>query len=439
MYAMPRVAIGSVHSRAEPSLLPWAMMEMLQEEGAQVQGFLSKAVFPKHLAVAAVTGRPPRYLDTWLMSRQQCLAAFLRTPKATDVAVVEGAFPGGFNGPGQGGRLDVLCRWLHLPRVGLIDVAGADPADVSTLPEDLDACLLENVEDWDHFCRWQRFLQLHRQLPVLGAMEPVPKLRRSLERLPPGVKPSRAWCHLLGQRFRPYWQRELFWQLACSRPLPQGETTLSPLVPLARKATVAIAYDEAFYCYFPEVLETIESCGATIITFSPLRDEGLPPGTSVVYLGCGHTEYYATSLSENHCMQAALRHFAASGKPIYAEGGGAAYLCQQMDNAAGKPENSVGVFPAVARWKPQSAGHLPQELTVLHGNWLAAAGARLRGYRHPAWHVEPVGSLTNYADADSIRFDLFGAQNAVGSLVHLNFAAWPHLLAHFLHPLEPIR
>lgn len=436
MCAVPRVAIGSVFPRNEPSLVPWAMMEVLQEEGAQVQGFLSKAVFPKHLAAAAVTGRPLRYLDSWLMSPEQCLAAFLRIPEETDVAIVEGAFPGGFNGAGQGGRLDVLCRWLHLPRVGLIDVAQSDPANVSSLPEELDACLLENVENRQHFFQWCHWLEVHRRLPVLGALESAPKLRRSLDRLPPGVKPSRAWCHRLGRLFRRYWQRELFWQVACSRPLVQDEPPHFPVVSIAPKATVAIAYDEAFYCYFPEVLEAIESQGATIVTFSPLRDEGLPPDTSVVYIGCGHAEYYAALLSENHCMQAALRQFGAGGKSIYAEGAGAAYLCRQMDDATGRPQNSVGIFPAVARWKPVAGGHFPHQVTVSRSNWLAEAGTRLRGYRHPAWQVEPEGPLANYAGGGTGCPELFGTRNAIGSLVHLCFAVWPNLLERFLDPLR---
>ena len=73
--------------------------------------------------------------------------------------------------------------------------------------------------------------------------------------------------------------------------------------------------------------------GAVVVDFSPLRDERLPEGTDIVYLGCGHPEVYAAELSANHCMKLSLRNHIRSGGRIYAEGGGLAYLCQQMETA----------------------------------------------------------------------------------------------------------
>jgi len=432
MCPVPRVAIGSVFPRTAPSLVPWALMQVLQEEGHQVQAFLSKTVFPQHLAVAAITGRPQRYLDSWVMDCRQCIHWLLQMPESTAVAVVEGAFPGGFNGAAQGGRLDTLCRWLHLPRVGLIDVRRVELSRLSQLLEELDGCLLENVRDSQQFHSWQTAVERQYRIPILGAMEPAAKLWRSLNRLPPGEKPSRAWCHLLGQRFRRWWQPERFWQVACSRPLPQYEV-FPPAVPVpARSTVVAVAYDEAFSCYFPELLETIESQGATVATFSPLRDEGLPAGTTMVYIGCGHAEYYAAQLARNHCMHATLRHFAAAGKPIYAEGAGAAYLCEQMDDQHCRAHRSVAVFAAAGRWRPGVSNHQPQEVTITHSGWLFPAGTRLRGYRHPAWQIEPTGMLTDLTGHDARRLDLFGTKQVVGSMIHLYLVAWPELTVRLL-------
>src|SRR5690606_21378146 len=101
----------------------------------------------------------------------------------------------------------------------------------------------------------------------------------------------------------------------CARPEP-------------RPLTVAVAYDEAFRCYFPDTLDLLEHLGATVVDFSPLRDEALPLGTDIVYFGCGHPERYAEALASNHCMMLAIREHVCAGRRIYAEGGGVAYLCQ---------------------------------------------------------------------------------------------------------------
>ena len=86
--------------------------------------------------------------------------------------------------------------------------------------------------------------------------------------------------------------------------------------------------------------------------FSPLRDECLPADTDIVYLGCGSPHEHAAALAENHCMLMALKEHVCSGKRIYAEGGGLAYLCQHVEMADGKRTPMVGALRAVAKRNP---------------------------------------------------------------------------------------
>ena len=85
----------------------------------------------------------------------------------------------------------------------------------------------------------------------------------------------------------------------------------------------------------------------TLCDFSPLGDERLPDGTDIVYLGCGHPERFAQALSENQCLAAGLRQHVCIGQRLYAEGGGLAYLCEQIELADGRRFAMSGVLPAI--------------------------------------------------------------------------------------------
>jgi cobyrinic acid a,c-diamide synthase len=262
-------------------------------------------------------------------------------------------------------------------------------------------------------------------------------VRARLESLPGGQRPSPCFAEGLVDQFTRYWQPDRIGSLAVSREFPRGLYDPSSTAPAAAKLTVAIAYDEAFNRYFQDTLDLLELRGASIVDFSPLRDESLPPDTDLVYLGCGHPERYAAALSENHCMKAALRSHLAAGHRLYAEGGGAAYLCQQMETPKGEWKRMVGIFPAAASLKRAPQRSAPVEVTLNRPNWLGAANARLRGYRNPRWEVRPLGRLTCFASDDPNHCDLMGSFRAIGSLLHLDFAAQPASLDRFFYPGDP--
>jgi cobyrinic acid a,c-diamide synthase len=199
--------------------------------------------------------------------------------------------------------------------------------------------------------------------------------------------------------------------------------------------TVAVGFDEAFNCYFPDTLDLLELCGATVVDFSPLRDEALPPETDLVYLGCGHPERYAAALAENHCMTLALRDHLCGGGRVYAEGGGLAYLCQYMETADGRRTSMIGAIPAVARVNPQPAPPRPIEVTLARRTWLGMRGRRLRGYLNTNWLIEPLGEVEGCLAEAGHECDLVGRYLAVGSRLHLNFAAQPEFLRNFVQPL----
>ncbi|HEV3138716.1 MAG TPA: hypothetical protein VGZ26_12450, partial [Pirellulales bacterium] len=201
---------------------------------------------------------------------------------------------------------------------------------------------------------------------------------------------------------------------------------------------VAIAYDDCFHGYFPDTLDLLELNGAAVCDFSPLRDERLPPGTDVVYIGCGHPEWFADELAANDCMLLALKSHLCGGRRMYVECGGLAYLCQQIEMPDSEFLPMAGVLPAQARLNLAAEAPTPSEITLASDTWLGPAGASWRGYLNSRWTIEPHGYVESCAAEAGHEFDVLARHLAIGSRMHLNFAAQPNMLEHFFEPSKAL-
>lgn len=434
MSQLPRLAVGTIQPGADPQPILWALTEVFRRAGLQVQSFLSRSHFPALCGAAAVTGTSVRHLDSWLMSPEVCRDLFRRGAHAADLALVEGQFSLATGTGFWGGRLEPLCRWLDLPRLIVIDASQLATCNLPTRPRLGDGLLLDCVLGPRHLAALTTELESLWGIPVLGALEQLPRLRRQLKQAATGGRVSHELCDSLGDAFVSRCRLDRIWELAHQRDLPEQPARCRCLLQLAPRLTVAIAYDEAFNCYFPDTLDLLELRGAAVVDFSPLRDEALPEGTDIVYLGCGHPERFARALSENHCIGASLRNHVRSGGRIYAEGGGAAYLCQQMETREGGLCRMAGILPAIARLVRPPADPAPVELTLAHPSWLGVVGTKLRGYRNANWQFESAGPRAGLVAEAGCENDLIGSFSALGSLLHLNFAAQPHFLHQFFFP-----
>src|SRR5207245_2731028 len=152
------------------------------------------------------------------------------------------------------------------------------------------------------------------------------------------------------------------------RPFPE-EPDLLPLLGEGRRFRVAYAQDEAFGGYFPDTLETLETLGAELVEFSPLRDGDLPAAADLVMIGCGCPDRYADALAQNYCLMTALRAHVCRGHRIYSEGGGTAYLGRMMI-LDGRPVPGVGILPFDAELRANPRGPTPVTRTLTRDGWL---------------------------------------------------------------------
>jgi cobyrinic acid a,c-diamide synthase len=439
MQVTPRLALGALEAAVDPQPVVWALCDVLERCGLHVQTFASQARFAAHDGATVITGQRRRHLDSWLMSPDVCRELFQHGSRACDVAVVEGLYDVGRTQQGRtqtdrGGSLDTLCDWLNMPRLAVLDAVRLRHGFGSQRPEKLDGVLIDNVADCAEACRLRTTVETLWGVPVLGMLEKAPAVRAVIGGLQRGCAPSRELCRALGQRLESRLKLDRLVQLASSRRMPSEASRLFEQGPSPRPLNIAVAFDQVFQCYFPDTLDLLEARGAVLRDFSPLRDDRLPQQTDMVYFGCGLPEHHAQALAANHCMKQSIRTFARAEGRIFAECGGLAYLCEQLEMADGRRLPMAGVIPATARVNPAPQTPRPVTATLADDCWLGDAGTPLRGYLNTNYSLETENHLAGRLLEPQHRTDIVGEGNVLASRIHLDFVAHAELLDRFFQP-----
>ena len=219
---------------------------------------------------------------------------------------------------------------------------------------------------------------------------------------------------------------------------PQHRATDNPPV------RIGVARDRAFSFYYEDNFDLLRRAGAAIIPFSPLIDAALPPDLDALYLGGGYPELHAQQLSENIAMLAAIKAFAASNRPIYAECGGMIYLTQHLTtkDSATFPMAAVLPFAIEMTSKLVGFGYVTIELT--QDCPLGTRGTTLRGH---SFHYSRIINQPTAPTSYRVRYSLSGKQqdegftyrNVLASYIHLHFRTAPDVARHFVELARAVK
>lgn len=239
----------------------------------------------------------------------------------------------------------------------------------------------------------------------------------------------------------------ILWQAVADQPGPTlavaPPATSATSIAGAPRPRIAIAEDAAFSFLYPENLELLREAGGDLVSFSPLREPTLPPGTQALYLCGGFPELYAAALARNTSLHEALRAAAAQGLPIYAECGGLMYLTEAIIDQAGTRHPMAGVLPGVTVMTPRlTMGY--RRLRAQNDTWLWRKGEEMRGheFHYSMWSERPtqlpylyqmlpwkksVGSAPQAAQWEGVCHG-----NVIAAYSHLHFLARPQLATRFV-------
>jgi cobyrinic acid a,c-diamide synthase len=442
MLNLPRLALATPATGNEPSTVTLAWLAGLTARRWRVQHFRSRACPTATEAVGQVTGLPGRHLDTWLMPEPVLRTLMVRGARRGELALVEGTLddrPIPHDRPhyDQPGRLGPVAEALDLPTVAIVPCPRRDSFHMPRIPHGVDAVFLDELENPDDFPFYKQMVALTVKKPVLGAVESFPEVRAALRQAPRDRPIPDELIDRLRASFLRFADLPAIRALAQSRPFPW--TAEEPVPRGTRRFRVAYAQDEAFGAYFPDTLEALETLGAELVEFSPLRDEALPDHVDLVMIGCGFPDLHADALAENLSLITALRCHVCRGHRIYSEGGGTAYLGRSMI-LDGRRIAGAGILPFDAVLLPDPAPPAPVTRTLSRDCWLGPRGTMVRGYKSGRWRLVPgadpldcpscFGSLTS-------QDDLFFHHHAVGGLIHLHLGALAEVVAAFAGPHLP--
>lgn len=444
---VPRLVLAAPQSGSGKTTVAAALMRLLRDRGLCVAPFKAGPDYidPSHHRAAA--GRPSRNLDGWMLPHDVVQALFRRATtgeRAADLAVVEGVMGlfDGRTGAGEEGSTAELAKLLRAPVVLVLD-GGAMARTAAAIvhgmhsfdPElPLAGVVLNRMGSERHYEMCREAIE-PLGVPVLGWLPMDPALavpERHLGLVLAGER-TMDFSRLAEQAAKTLDVDGLLAIARSAAPLPDAHAPLPPRVS-ERRAVIAVARDAAFDFYYEDNLDLLRDLGAELRFFSPLEDRVLPEGAGALYLGGGYPELHAERLFVNLSMRRAIREFADSGRPVYAECGGLMYLSEMLIDESGAQHRMVGLLPATSTMRARmTLGY--REAEALVDSPIATAGDVVRGheFHHSVLESGPDPSAYRRLGGTETEGFVTGPRgNVLASYIHVHFAANPAVAERFV-------
>jgi cobyrinic acid a,c-diamide synthase len=440
----PRLIIAGTASNVGKTTVTLALLAAFTAKGRAVQAFKAGPDFIDPGHHAAVTGRPSRNLDGWMLGRDVNRQIFGQASAGANLSLIEGMM-GLFDGSSSLsdlGSTAELAKQLEAPVLLVIDgsamarsaaaivqgFARFDPALQMT------GVLFNRVDSEGHYRLLREAVEQHTDLAVVGYLRTdqaasIPDrhlgLVTAIER---GTPDLYARLGQVAAETVDLARIEVLAGAAAEWPDVSGAPAR---LHHGRAVKIGVAQDRAFCFYYPENLELLQSAGGELVQFSPMNDDILP-AVDMLYLGGGYPELHGEALSRNHVMRRAIRSFAERGGTIYAECGGMMYLTEAIRDFDGRPHEMVGVFPteAVMRKSGWTLGY--RTVDLLQSCILGDQGTVVCGHEFHCSTLSAKGPLDYACLLSDARGESKGpdgliVKRTLGLYTHVHFASRPQV------------
>jgi cobyrinic acid a,c-diamide synthase len=397
--------------------------------------------------LSAVTGRPCRNLDGFVMGDDQIRACFAHGCRGAGFALIEGVrgLYEGADALTDRGSTAGVAKDLGVPVILVVN-ARSITRSAAALVKGFQAfdpaiairgVILNNVGGESHTKKAVTAIEHACGLPVLGAIPHDPRVELTMRHL--GLVPYREGSgdgeftgRLAAVRELVSAHLDLDRVMDCAAELVPVPPASSPFsVEREPDAKIGIAFDEAFNFYYADLFDLLPALGAEVVTFSPVH--GRLPDADGYILGGGYPELFGTELEANEGMKEGLRQVSLQGTPVYGECGGLMYLTDRIVLApgwrGGKGESFAmcGVFPGETR--------MPSRRVVSYVEGVASGESPLGPgpFRGHEFHYSDVVLDPGTRYAYRITRGLGIRDGLDGALVRRTLGSYAHL-----HPLASL-
>lgn len=429
--AIPRIVIAGATSGVGKTSITCSVIYALQKRGYSVQPFKVGPDYIDPSYLSAISGRPARNLDSWIMGNDAVVDSFLKN-SASDVSVIEGVmgYYDGVSGASDQSSTHHVASLLQAPVILVLDASRTARSIAATAlgyarfhkNSRIAGIILNRIGSQRHesMCR-DALAPL--KIPVVGCVPKDPDL--ALESRHLGLVPATERTELkqkirkIAGKIAPF--------LDVGRIIAITEKTVQ--LSKARKedapkavTTIAVALDKSFNFYYHDNFDALKRHGARLEFFSPISDSK-PPECSGLYIGGGFPEVLGQPLAKNRGMKRAIRKLADDSMPIYGECGGLMYLTKSIEYE-NKRYQMVGLFDAQTSMEKKMVLNYTRA-TAISDCLVARRSSRIFGHE---FHYSELNSVARDA---KFAYELSagrGIKNGKdGLLAHNTLASYMHL------------
>lgn len=333
----PALFLTAPASNQGKTTITAALARYFTEQGNVVRVFKTGPDYLDPQILAQASKQPVEQLDIWMAGEDYCQQRLFLAAQEADLILVEGAM-GMFDG--EPSSADLAARFgipmaIVMDVKGMAQTAAALAAGLASFRSDVEvAGLIANR------CGSERHAELIRDalpesLPLLASLKRDEQIVLPERHL--GLVQADEVADELEERFSAAvaWLQQsndcalLSLPKAVTFSASDTETPVEEIEPLLANKTIAVAKDAAFSFIYDANIKALQSLGASIVYFSPLKDNSLPDADAL-WLPGGYPELHAKALSENLSMRQAIMDFHHTGKAILAECGGLLYSLQSL-------------------------------------------------------------------------------------------------------------
>lgn len=445
-----RLVIAGTGSGVGKTTITIGIMAALQKKGYTVQGFKCGPDYIDPTYHTAVTGRVSRNLDSWMFDEKTVRKIIAKGAQGADISIIEGVmgFFDGKNPLSNTGSTAEIASISESPVLLIVNCASMARSAAAIVKgfqslaggEYIAAVIVNQVGSRGHFDLVKAAIEQECYVPVIGYVKKESDIEMPSRHL--GLIPAIERGELdsffakLGDLIAETVDIERLYELAAAPELLAEDDGEKPARKKEEKVVIAVANDAAFNFYYQENLELLESYGAEIKYFSPLRNEPLPSGSAGLYIGGGFPEEFAEELARNEESKQSIKYAIISGMPTLAECGGFMYLTEAIKTTDGKEFPMVGLIPGKVKMQKKLAALGYREIYGKKGNFLIEEGMAAKGHEFHYSLFEHQEELP-YAYQTKGRAGLTEEGcltfNLVAGYTHFHFASNPQLAERWVH------